>query len=813
MTSNTSVIVQAGVGGLPLLRTADSIVHQRRRPADVWLVEAAPHGSTPLAESVAARLRASLVPAGAKPGVSMNRAVRGTASAHLIVIPAGITLDDAFIDRCESIFADQPSAAAIAPMVALRTPDGCGELHWLPDRLSVAGILSDARSTPPAFAIRRRVLDSVGGFDETLDGLVEYELWLRMALAGHAPVTLHERLLFRDVTERSSRDPESDRRHLELFRGVMQQYAGTIAHELIEVIVAREIRFGQLREAHRALIARRDAGLEELDRLRAEAAHHRAYLAHHGVAEIAWGDLRRVDPVSREWGYDRGEPVDRRYIDEFLASHSSDVSGAVLEVQEDDFSRAYGGARVTEYSVLDIDAGNRRATVLADLRHCPDIPADRFDCVILTQTLHVIDDMAAALGECYRILKPGGVLLATVPAASRVCLEYGEEGDFWRATPAGARALFRFAFTPAHLSTTSFGNILTNTAFLHGLAASEITEPEFAASDPYFPALTGIRARKTDAPGRAAPRGVVLLYHRVDDQADVHELGVPASLLLQHLQWLKAECSLMPLDDLLGTPPEALPRRPVAITFDDGYVDNLEMAAPLLQEHGIPASFFLTSRWLDEPGEYWWDMLERVLLGERETPPTLTIRLADRDETLGTADGHGRREAHWRLHEVMVHASLDERDRLEAHVRTWSGGGRPRVRPMIADEVRRLAAYPGVSIGAHTVKHLALRDQSEHARGVEIAQSRADLARIVGQPIDLFAYPYGAVDRGSAAAIRQSCRWGVSCDELPLAESFDAARVPRLDVKRWDIAELASRIERLFQPPARSAPRALTLKP
>jgi peptidoglycan/xylan/chitin deacetylase (PgdA/CDA1 family) len=161
----------------------------------------------------------------------------------------------------------------------------------------------------------------------------------------------------------------------------------------------------------------------------------------------------------------------------------------------------------------------------------------------------------------------------------------------------------------------------------------------------------------------------------------------------------------------------------------------------------------------------------------------------------------------------MVHASLDERDRLEAHLRTWSGGGRPRVRPMIADEVRRLAAYPGVTIGAHTVNHLALRDQSEHARSVEIAQSRADLARIVGQPIDLFAYPYGAVDRGSAAAIRQACRWGVSCDELPLAESFDAARVPRLDVKRWDIAELASRIERLFQPPTRSAPRALTLKP
>jgi hypothetical protein len=202
-----------------------------------------------------------------------------------------------------------------------------------------------------------------------------------------------------------------------------------------------------------------------------------------------------------------------------------------------------------------------------------------------------------------------------------------------------------------------------------------------------------------------------------------------------------------------------------------------------------------------------------VLLDAGDRPPSITIGVAGRDETLGTADQDQRRRAHWRLHEVMVHASLDERNRLEAHLKAWSGGGRPRVRPMIADEVRRLAASPGIAIGAHTVNHLALRDQTEEARRTEVAQSRAALARIVGGAIDLFAYPYGAVDRDSAAAVRQSCRWGLSCDELALGESFDAARVPRLDVKRWDIAELASRIDRLSQPPARSAPRALTLRP
>src|SRR3954469_4616677 len=167
MTGRMSVIVQGGPGGSSLLRTADSIAHQRRCAADVWLVESLSHQSAPLAESVSVRLGASLVHAADKPALALNSAARRAAGEHLLVVPAGITLHDLFIDRCESLFDDQPSAASIAPLVALRTPDGCGELHWVPDRLSASGMLADARRTPPAFAIRRRVFESVGGFDET----------------------------------------------------------------------------------------------------------------------------------------------------------------------------------------------------------------------------------------------------------------------------------------------------------------------------------------------------------------------------------------------------------------------------------------------------------------------------------------------------------------------------------------------------------------------------------------------------------------------------------------------------------------------
>jgi peptidoglycan/xylan/chitin deacetylase (PgdA/CDA1 family) len=812
MIPATSIIVAAGPGGRPLLRTAASIARQKG-VADLFVVSSAAGRATPLLESVAARLHGIVISDPGAGAAGVNEAARRAIGEYLAIVPAGIRLHDEFVEGCSREFRSDSSLDAIAPVVALRSADGLDELQWIPGPLSSASLLSDTRSVPQVFAIRRTTWTSMGGFAETLEGLLVYDLWLRLALAGRKLSVLQDAIVSGEVGQQLSTAAPSVHTHLAAFRAVLDRHAAAMQLDMIEVLVSREIRFGQLREAHRELLARRDADLQELDRLRAESAHHRAYLTHHGRTDVDWGDLRRTHPVSRDWGYDRGEPLDRRYIDEFLAAHSSDVCGAVLEVQEDDFTRAYGGPRVTASDVLDIDEGNPRATVLADLRNASPIPSDAFDCIILTQTLHVIDDMGAALRECHRILKPGGVLLATIPAASRVCLEYGEDGDFWRTTPAGARTLFSMSFSPAHTSTTAYGSVLTNTAFLHGFAASELTDAEFSVCDPYFPALTGIRARKSDAASPSAARGVVLLYHRIDDHQDIHELGVPAALFAEQLDWLTSHCTVLPLDDLLTRPAENLPHRPVALTFDDGYVDNLEVAAPLLLEKKVPASFFLTSRWLDEPGEYWWDALERILLDTAAVPSSLRLELREGDELVATRHADDRLRAHWRLHEIMVHARLDERERIEGALRAWCAGRPRRVRPMTAPETRKLAALPGMTIGAHTINHLSLSDQQPAVVAAEVEQCRAALAGVIGRAVDLFAYPYGSANRATAAAIRRSCRWGLSCDEVTLGDSFDAARVPRLEVKRWDAATFESRIDRLFQPLRRSAPRAFTLTP
>jgi peptidoglycan/xylan/chitin deacetylase (PgdA/CDA1 family) len=438
--------------------------------------------------------------------------------------------------------------------------------------------------------------------------------------------------------------------------------------------------------------------------------------------------------------------------------------------------------------------------VLADLRCAPELQTDRFDAIILTQTLHVIDDMTTALRECYRALRPGGVLLATVPVASRVCLEYGEDGDLWRLTPAGARAVVSSVFGPASVECSAFGNVLTNVAFLHGAGAHELTEAEYETVDPYFPALTGIRARKarSSRPPRLAGRGAVLLYHRIDDRENAHGLSVPAATFAAHMAWLSDHCHVMPLDELLSTPIEVLPDAAVALTFDDGYVDTLTNALPVLQRHALPATFFLTTRWLHEPGEYWWDVVERTLLGSVAVPPHLDLRLANRQVRFGTGTPDERAAAHRQVHERLVHATLEDRERAMAAVRAWSRGGTAACRPMVADEVRALASTPGITIGAHTVNHLALPDQASEVQRREVAESLEALSQLLERPVTLFAYPYGAIDRASAAVVRGSCRWGMSCDERMLGESFDAARVPRLDVKGWTAEELGARITELM---------------
>jgi hypothetical protein len=217
------------------------------------------------------------------------------------------------------------------------------------------------------------------------------------------------------------------------------------------------------------------------------------------VGGLRFGDFRRLDPISRDFGLDRGKPIDRYYIEGFLARHAEDIEGRVLEIKDSGLTRRYGGGRVTVSDVLDIDEGNRRATIIADLTRAEDVPSNMFDCIICTQTLHFIYDISSAVSTLQRILKPGGTLLATFPGIGQTSCQKLDEQYSWALTTLSARQLFEEAFPATNFEVGAQGNVLAAVAFLEGLAVSELRKEELDHRDPDYELLISIRAVKPEA--------------------------------------------------------------------------------------------------------------------------------------------------------------------------------------------------------------------------------------------------------------------------------------------------------------------------
>src|SRR5215216_5640222 len=214
------------------------------------------------------------------------------------------------------------------------------------------------------------------------------------------------------------------------------------------------------------------------------------------VGTVRFGSLRRLSPVSRDWGFDRGQPVDRYYIEQFLTAHAADIRGRVLEIDNSNYTRAFGGDRVTQSDVLHISDWGPGVTMVGDLTKLGNVESDLFDCVIVTQTLQLIWDYQAALRTIHRILRPGGVALVTVPAINKSRDEMGAFGDYWAFRTLSAQRLFAELFPADQVTVTGYGNVLAAVAFFHGLAAGELTREELDHSDPAYQVLIGVRARK-----------------------------------------------------------------------------------------------------------------------------------------------------------------------------------------------------------------------------------------------------------------------------------------------------------------------------
>jgi SAM-dependent methyltransferase len=215
------------------------------------------------------------------------------------------------------------------------------------------------------------------------------------------------------------------------------------------------------------------------------------------VGAVRFGDLNGTAPIDGWFGFGRGTPIDRFYIETFLDRNRADIAGRVLEIGDRTYSRRFGADRVTRQDVLHLRAGHPHATITGDLTEADILPRESFDCIVLTQTLQFIFELRSAVAQLHAALKPGGVALVTVPGISQIDRAEDWGGTwYWSFSTASASQLFAEVFDSRSIAVESHGNVFAATSFLQGLAWEEVPRAKLLVQDPDYPVIVTLRARK-----------------------------------------------------------------------------------------------------------------------------------------------------------------------------------------------------------------------------------------------------------------------------------------------------------------------------
>jgi glycosyltransferase involved in cell wall biosynthesis len=369
---------------------------------------------------------------------------------------------------------------------------------------------------------RRRLLDA-GGFDVTLRRCEDYDVYLRMSrnysVANHRQIVAEYR---RHGTNMSSNSLEMLRwvqRILERYRPREKSGLAAVAwrqgqanwrrYYFEEVLLAGGAFEGRLPPVHRIVDAVRASPTLTARHLtrRLKRALPRGVIFTlkrlvgrrplPPLGRVRFGDFDRTSPISPDFGFDRGTPVDRYYVEGFLAAYSADIRGRALEVGDASYCRRFGTGIVRQ-DVLHIAADNPMATIVGDLSVPGVLPEGAFDCLVVTQTLHLIYDMHAAVAEMHRALRPGGVLLLTCPGISQI--DSGKWGAtwFWSITRPAAERMFADVFGAANVAVEARGNVYAAVCFLEGLALEEVDALKLEVLDASYPVIVTVRARKPE---------------------------------------------------------------------------------------------------------------------------------------------------------------------------------------------------------------------------------------------------------------------------------------------------------------------------
>jgi peptidoglycan/xylan/chitin deacetylase (PgdA/CDA1 family) len=290
---------------------------------------------------------------------------------------------------------------------------------------------------------------------------------------------------------------------------------------------------------------------------------------------------------------------------------------------------------------------------------------------------------------------------------------------------------------------------------------------------------------------RFAAGSIILLYHRVTTlRNDPEMLAVSPENFAQHLEFLRSNAHTVSLQDL-GYRQDGSQQN-VAVTFDDGYVDNLHEAKPLLEHYEIPATVFVTSGYIGGNREFWWDELEHIFLESRRLPHRFSMNIAEKNyDWLCTESS--RRDIYDRASAMMKRLSPIERERVLSDVRIWAGqrqNCRETHKPLDSGELRQLQEGDLIEIGSHTQCHPVLSTLDLSAQSDQICSGKSSLEKLLARPIRSFAYPFGKradYNRHSVTAVRNA-GIDIACSNFEglVWPATSRLELPRMLVRDWD---------------------------
>ncbi len=295
------------------------------------------------------------------------------------------------------------------------------------------------------------------------------------------------------------------------------------------------------------------------------------------------------------------------------------------------------------------------------------------------------------------------------------------------------------------------------------------------------------------SPTGAKARLSILIFHRVLAQPDpLFPSEVDAALFDRLCGWIGSMFQVLPLDQAVRRlRAGSLPARAACITFDDGYADNRTQALPILQRHGLPATFYIATGFLNG-GRMWNDTVIESM--RRTALPSIDLSKLDVEglAQLDLSAVSQRRAAIDQILQRIKHHHPDERLALTHAIAAAAQVQLPDDLMLTSDQLRQMHAA-GMLIGAHTVSHPILASLTDDEARQEIAGSRQQLQDILGQRVGHFAYPNGKPGKDyndrSVAIVRELGFDSAVCTQWGAARTgTDRLQLPRFSP--WDATEL-----------------------